>query len=198
MRGDSTMHAGPSFLHKQPQAVQEGEGATINGFDLGELGPVVHFPDAKLVVGRAPSPGVMKEVRKYSTLPKFWRYHRQNQVGKTAKGNPATGLEAKGGVAFYIELDPANKTFAFSYCLCHSNDNFNYATARHISKQRFDNDDWYEVKNYDGTRSVIENIGEAISNELYNREIDDTIDIVFSSLSERMKESELKLIYERL
>jgi hypothetical protein len=130
-------------------------------------------------------------------LPRLWRYSRPTEEIEHLSG-VAKRVLPKGGVAFYIELDPENKTFAFSYALCHTDENFNRSIARHISKQRFENDDWYEVKNYDGSKSIIENIGIAISNELYNRNIDDTMDISFSSLSDRMNETELKQIFERI
>jgi hypothetical protein len=134
---------------------------------------------------------------KSTDLPKFWRYSRPTQLIHRLSGDQAT-VNARGGVAFYIELDAENKTFAFSYSLCHNKDNFNYGIARAISKQRFDSEDWYEVKNYDPSKGIIENIGVAICNLLYNQQADENKETVFSSLSERMKECELKQIFERI
>ena len=129
--------------------------------------------------------------------PKFYRYSRPLD---THPNNPNV-LGPKGGLTFYIELDAPNKTFAFSYSLCHHNDRFNKAVSRHICKQRFENGDWYEVANYDTNLGVMLNIRIAINVLLSG--IDTSIIeseqlIHFSSVSDRLNKHELNMIFERI
>lgn len=130
-------------------------------------------------------------------IAKFFRYSRPTETAKYLDGEKTVDAP-RGGIAFYIELDPANKTFAFSYAICHNRDNFNYDIGRQISKGRFDSGDWHEVQNYDGSKSIVENITIAIFNELYNRSVDKTKEISFSSLSEKFSENDLREIYRKL
>lgn len=132
----------------------------------------------------------------------FFRYARPIEYLLQEDRSFDLTVGPKGGLTIYVELDPEHKTFAFSYALCHTGDNFNKSIARKIAKQRFENDDWYEIRNYDLTLSVMENLRLALFNLLERGngpgcEVDET-EVVFSSLSERTKEYELKQIYERI
>lgn len=138
-------------------------------------------------------------------IAKFFRHVRAKELSRYPKfgtnGQPEWDLvyAPKGGVSFYIELDAANKTFAFSYALCNNTDNFDYTKARDICKGRFDHEIWYEVQNYNGDLSVVENIRTAIYNFLYNRDSDVQGLISFSSTPESGKVclNDLKEIYKR-
>lgn len=132
-------------------------------------------------------------------IAKFFRYVRPFNPVQRLSG-VQQDLDPRGGICFYIELDPANKTFAFSYALCHNTENFNYEIARNVSKGRFQDDNWYEVKNYDSNLSVVENIGAALYNFLYNTNPHESTDIVFSSTPEGDKVSlqDLTNIYKRI
>lgn len=148
-------------------------------------------------------PSIKKEVehaKQRQVLPRFFRYHRPLELNAQKDGEDGFKMvpAPRGGVAFLIELDAENRTFAFSYALCHNNDNFNFGIARKICSQRFASEDWYEVKNYDPEIGIMENISWALYNLLYNDKADDEADIVFSSLSDRMTECDMKQIYERL
>lgn len=141
----------------------------------------------------------IKEEKEDTTLPKFFRYARNLQMSKHFP--EVAEFSPKGGVGFLFELDAANKTFAFSYALCHDEDNFDRAKARAILEHRFENEDWYEVKNYDFRFSLIDNVQAAITSLFTNQRTGlpaQEDDIQFSSLSERMKERELKQIFERI
>lgn len=134
-------------------------------------------------------------------LSTFYRYSRGVQTINRL-GGPSFTVAPKGGVAFYIELDAANNCFAFSYALCHTEDNFCRKIARSISKQRFDSGDWYEIENYNPELAMLTNIKVAIWNLLYGQECDklqfDMTNIRFSSMSERTNEHDLKQIFERI
>lgn len=125
-------------------------------------------------------------------LPRFYRYARM-------KGRTPETVNAKGGVSFFIELDAEHKTFAFSYALCHTGDNFNKKVARELSKSRFDEDDWYEVGDYDPSIGIIENIKDALFNELYADAMGKpATGAKFTSLSESTCIYELSQIFERI
>jgi len=125
-------------------------------------------------------------------LPTFYRYVRPLDEKNDFNLGP------KGGVTFYIELDAPNKTLAFAYSLCHYNDLFNRKIARHISKQRFEHDDWYEIAYYDPDLSVTTNIKNAIQLLLSGKDSDNIAVTKFSSISERLNKYELNLIFERI
>jgi hypothetical protein len=134
-------------------------------------------------------------------LPKFYRYSRLLAPIKQSAGE-SWALSAKGGLTLFVELNPRENAFAFSYALCNTEDNFAKAKGRILAKERFDTEDWYEIDNYDPTLSVLENIKEALK-KLLSPGKDSTIvspdeGIHFSSLSEKMKVLELKQIYERI
>lgn len=135
-------------------------------------------------------------------LATFFRYARGTVFHQYCEGSVEEIIDPKGGVTFYVELDPENKCFAFAYSLCHSDENFCTKIGRHIAKQRFDNEDWYEVGNYDSDYSVVNNIKIAIHNSLYagsyGKLDDDKTNVVFTSLSERFNEGDLKTIYQRI
>jgi hypothetical protein len=135
-------------------------------------------------------------------LPTFYRHVRMIEEIDNGPLYSSWRQSAKGGVTFLVELDPANKTFAFSYALCSTEENFCKDTGRAIAKAKFEAEDWYEVDNYDGQIGVVENIREAIK-LLLSEENRGTVDpavkpIHFSSISEKMKLRELKQILERI
>jgi len=108
------------------------------------------------------------------------------------------GIWPRGGVTFFIELNPSQGTFAFSYALCSLEDNFDKTIGRTIAKNRFDAGDWYEIKNYKEDIGVVDNIKEALHNLLYAVIVDEETDTVFSSLSDGMVECELKALFKRI
>lgn len=140
-----------------------------------------------------------------SKVETFFRHVRNKQLKSTprmgASGLPEWDLEVspKGGVTFYIELDAPNKSFAFSYALCNNTDNFDYSKGRNIARGRFKAEQWYEVKNYDSDKSIVDNIGVALYNFMYNSDVNEK-DTVFSSTpeGEHVSYTELKEIYKRI
>lgn len=129
---------------------------------------------------------------------KFFRHERNYETINRLDGQQKV-VSPKGGLTVYVELDPAHKTFAFSYALCHNNDNFDKKIARDIAKGRFNSEDWYEVGNYDENISVLANIKNALYNMFYGDEAGFTKQgAVFTSISEKVNYYELELIYERI
>jgi hypothetical protein len=190
LRGDSTYSMGtPATI--PTDSVEAVEPKIVMGF-MGDVKAHGGLPELKV-----PQPTVKEAVE--MKVETFFRHVRPNETLQTLSG-PKEVVSPKGGVSFYIELDAANKTFAFSYALCNNNDNFDYERARLICKGRFEHDIWYEVQNYDGQMSIVENIGIAIHNFLYNS--DSTVEGLpsFSSTPEKDKVSikDLKEIYKRI
>ncbi len=145
---------------------------------------------------------VLQPVSPEVQLATFFRYARGMDVFRKPDGGESWAISPKGGVTFYVELDAANGCFAFAYSLCHSDENFCMKIGRHIAKQRFEYEDWYEVGNYDQGLSVVMNVKIAIHNLLYagnsGKLAVDKTNVVFSSLSERFNEDDMKLIYKRI
>ncbi len=174
----------PSFTPgKLPEFIEEPKGGGV--VNVKEVAEKVGE------IGKVECPKVFRYVR-----PKDYWVHRGDRV--------EVEVSPKGGVAFYIELDAAHDSFAFSYALCHEKDNFSRAHARAITLDRFNNEDWYEVEGYDSDFSLVENIRVAIGKLLQS---DYTCGIIapasdnsikFSSLSEKMNYRELKQIFERI
>lgn len=131
-------------------------------------------------------------------LPKFWRYVRPKQIVKKMSGTFDNGVGPKGGATVYVELNAPENTFAFSFALCHESENFNYSIGRQVSKGRFQDEDWYEVANYDQNIGVIENIRAAIDNLFNSPDNTNQQGIMFSSLSPKFKELEMKELFERI
>lgn len=135
-------------------------------------------------------------------LPTFYRHFRCYR-GREYYDGLKTELLAKGGMTLYVELNPAEKTLAFSYSLCNTADNFDKNLGRLISKGRFEGDDWYEVANCQDSLDVVGNIASALYQLLYNPPKSDTIQAetkgpYFSSMSEKFKVQDMKQIFERL
>lgn len=180
------------FLHK-PSIIRSG-GNVMNFFESLSTGHLWEWLTGKSVDPRTQESEKRKEesVDSKDNLPTFYRYSRPLDEKNEFCLGP------KGGVTFFIELNAPEKTLAFSYALCHHDDLFNHKTARHIAKQRFDNGDWYEIKNYDQDLSVITNIKNAIEVLLCGKDCSNLELTQFSSLSERLNEYELNLIFERI
>lgn len=135
---------------------------------------------------------------------KFFRHCRAVHFTTLRMGDfQEFGLSAKGGLTFFIELDAPNETFAFSYAICHPDDNFSKKAACAIAKQRFESEDWYEIKNYNGKIGVVESIRIALGNILDKKPSQDMLQCTFplpefSSFSERMSLQDLHRIYKGL
>lgn len=134
-------------------------------------------------------------------LPCFFRYTRLVAPVKNSVNNN-WALNAKGGLTIFVELNPRDNAFAFSYAICSTEDNFSKELGRTIAKTRFMDDDWYEISGYDPKLSVLENIKIALKDLLASENkgiiTNQKQGIHFSSLSEKMKFLELKQIYERI
>lgn len=84
--------------------------------------------------------------------------------------------------------------------MCNNTDNFDYSKGRNIARGRFKAEQWYEVKNYDSDLSIVDNIGIALYNFMYNSDVNETKDTMFSSTPEgdHVSYTELKEIYKRI
>ncbi len=145
----------------------------------------------------APPPNVVihkLEVEADKELPRFFRYMRPRDEKNAYSFGP------KGGVTFYIELDAANKTFAFSYSLCHPDDLFNFNEARTRAVERFNTEQWFEVKNYDCFLGIMDNIWFAIDRYLHEHKVKypEGENPSFSSVSETVSRADLKTILKYL
>lgn len=69
---------------------------------------------------------------------------------------------AKGGVVFYIRLNPEKRKFKFSVAFCSDKDNFNGAIGQLIALGRKHSGLSYTVKNYNYDQSILENIQSAL------------------------------------
>lgn len=202
---DFVLQSEPEFLvHRMkflltPSIIRSGS-ATMSFFENLSAGKILSWltgmPElAKDAENENTKRKAVQDSERNKELPKFFRYSRPLDPKNDNTLGP------KGGVTFYLELDAPNKTLAFSYSLCHHDDLFNRKTARHISKQRFENGDWYEIKNYDPDLSVTANIKNAINvllsgvdcSKLEVQELTQ-----FSSVSDRVNQYELNMIFERI
>jgi hypothetical protein len=210
------------FLHK-PSIVRSGgyNMGFLDKFSLGNLGSWLGWTPAKdpvdvlvdSIKDRAVFVGKIQDLanvlvgssdekasipQQKQELPKFFRHIRGKELTYRHDG-VSTEFSAKGGLTLYVELDPANKTLAFSYALCHTDENFRKDIGRQVSQGRFESEDWYEIDNLDENLDVVGNIGEAIyfllHPELANPNVKGP---KFSSMSEKTNEYELKQIYERI
>lgn len=197
---DFVLHDEPNFLiHKmkflhKPSIIRSGGGSNMSFFESLTSGHLWTWLTGRNQDPRSQENERKKEETKASAaeLPTFFRYSRPFDEKNGFSFGP------KGGVTFFIELNAPEKTLAFSYALCHHDDLFNRKTARHIAKQRFDHGDWYEIKNYDSELSVTTNIKNAIEVLLCGKDCSNLELTQFSSLSERLNEYELNLIFERI
>lgn len=68
----------------------------------------------------------------------------------------------KGGVVFYIRLNPEKRKFKFSVAFCSDEDDFNGTLGKRIAMGRKNAGLSYTVKNYDNEQSVLKNIYAAL------------------------------------
>lgn len=185
----------------QPAVIPEPNSEVQPRIVTGYMGNVQAHGGLPEIIIPQPEAVVKKQEHQEAKVESFFRYVRFHEeirrLGEQGEEVQRV-ISPRGGIAFYIELDAANKTFAFSYALCHNNDNFNFQTARKICKGRFEAEQWFEVKNYDSEKSIVENISIALCNFLYNVDADKLTGPSFSSTPETQYVSlyELSLIYK--
>lgn len=149
-----------------------------------------------------PPPPTVPTLTEFADTPDpetFFRHVRCYQPRYPDKLSPEVVLNARGGITFYIELNPEDKFFDFSYSLCSEEDNFDKTRGRNIAFNRMKHGDWYEIVDYDPELSIVQNIAIAIKKCLNKDEKDGMILTPrFNSFSGRRNDYELSVILQRI
>lgn len=129
---------------------------------------------------------------KWEELPAFFRHVRSVDLNNFSRPGP------RDGVTLLFVLDAANHRFRFSYSMCRSDENFNYAIARGICENRFNHGDFYEIINFDNNFSLVDAVEIALENHLTNPIKVGDNNTRFSVLSHRSNDGELKKLQKKL